>query len=104
VDGDKLVGAIVLAKREGRYIIDGLAVASEYRKHDLGRIMLKKVIEQVKGLGGSELYLVARAPGFFRKNGFEAIDPAGAPNFFECKQCPQYRVSCHPEVMKTVIS
>jgi len=104
VDGDKLAGAVVLAKREGRYIIDGLAVDQEYRKHKIGKIMLNKVIEQVKELGGSEVYLVARAPGFFKKNGFKAIDPAGAPNFFECKQCPQYNVNCHPEVMKTVIA
>ena len=26
--------------------------------------------------------------------------PDSAPNFFECKYCPQYMVSCHPEVMK----
>lgn len=104
VEDDKLVGAIVLALREERYIIDGIAVDPEYRKHDIGEIMLKKIEEETGKLGGNEIYLVARAPGFFKKNGFISIDPAGAPNFFECKQCPQYGVSCHPEVMKKVIS
>ena len=92
-----------LAKRQGEYIIDGIAVDKVLRKTGMGRILVNKVISEVKKLGGKRIYLVARAPGFFRKLGFEAIDPSEAPNFFECKQCPQYGVSCHPEVMKLEI-
>lgn len=101
---DQLIGAVVLAKREGKYIIDGIAVDPGSRKHKIGEIMLKKILEQVKEMGGTELYLVARAPEFFRKNGFTEVSADSAPNFFECKQCPQYMVSCHPEIMKTVIA
>lgn len=101
---EHLVGAVVLAKREGRYIIDGIAVDAPYRKLKVGNILLKKVIDTVKELGGSSIYLVARAPGFFRANGFTAIDPEKAPNFFECKYCPQYQKNCHPEVMKLEIA
>ena len=46
------------------------------------------------------MYLVARAPEFFRKNGFVTIPREEAPNFFECLTCPQYGKTCHPEVMK----
>lgn len=95
---------MVLAKREGRYIIDGIAVDAPYRKLKVGNILLQKVIDTVKELGGDSLYLVARAPGFFRANGFTAIDPETAPNFFECKYCPQYQKNCHPEVMKLEIA
>lgn len=98
-----LVGGAVLAQREGKYIIDGIAVDKKYRKNKLGEKLLDRVIEEVKSLEGSDLYLVARAPGFFRKNGFVAIDEASAPNFFECKYCPQYKVSCYPEIMKLEI-
>ncbi|MFQ9893589.1 MAG: GNAT family N-acetyltransferase [Emergencia sp.] len=101
---DFLVGGVVLAKREGRFIIDGIAVDQMYRKMKVGEILLKKVIDQVKALGGTELYLVARAPGFFRKYGFTTIEPEEAPNFFECKYCPQYQKTCHPEVMKLEIA
>ena len=80
------------------YLVAGCALAKRQ-----GRILVNKVISEVKKLGGKRIYLVARAPGFFRKLGFEAIDPSEAPNFFECKQCPQYGVSCHPEVMKLEI-
>ena len=100
---DYLVAGCVLAKREEEYIIDGIAVDKVMRKTGMGKILVDKVISEVKKIGGERIYLVARAPGFFRKLGFEAIDPSEAPNFFECKQCPQYQVSCHPEVMKLEI-
>ncbi|MDO4833940.1 MAG: GNAT family N-acetyltransferase [Bacillota bacterium] len=97
---DKLIGGFVLAKREGEFICDGIATDPEYRGTGLGRALLAKGIEEVTKLGGSRMYLVARAPEFFRKNGFETIGRDEAPNFFECLTCPQYKVSCHPEVMR----
>ncbi len=97
---DVLVGGCVLAKRQGKYIIDGIAVTKLFRKFGLGKIMLKKAINEVKKLGGNELYLVARAPEFFRNYGFETVDANDAPLFFECAQCPQYQKTCFPEIMR----
>lgn len=99
-DEDKLIGGAVLAMREGKYIIDGIAVDPAYRNQDIGGLMLSRVVEEIKKLEGHSLYLVARAPGFFRKKGFVEVNPEGAPNFFECKYCPQYRKTCFPEIMK----
>ena len=96
----KLAGGIVLAKREGKFIIDGIAVDPGYRKQNLGKTMLDKAIEEVKDASGDSIYLVARAPGFFRKQGFNNVQRENAPNFFECFTCPQYKITCHPEVMK----
>lgn len=101
---DALVAGCVLALREGRYIIDGIAVDPALRKAGLGKMLVDKVKQEVLARGGDAIYLVARAPGFFRKLGFETIAPQDAPNFFECKQCPQYQVICHPEVMKLTLS
>lgn len=81
-----------------------LAVDPVLRKEGLGKLLVDKVKQEVQARGGDAIYLVARAPGFFRRLGFETIDPQNAPNFFECKQCPQYQVSCHPEVMKLTLS
>ena len=97
---DVLVGGCVLAMRQGKYIIDGIAVTKLFRKFGLGKIMLKKAINEVKKLGGNELYLVARAPEFFRNYGFETVDANDAPLFFECAQCPQYQKTCFPEIMR----
>lgn len=97
---EHLAAGLTLATREGEYIIDGIAVEPEYRKMKLGKIVLDKAIEEVKMRGGKKIFLVARAPEFFRKQGFVTVPKEKAPEFFECLTCPQYSVSCHPEVMR----
>jgi amino-acid N-acetyltransferase len=99
IDSDKLVGAVALSQRQGEYIIDGIAVDEAYRKTNIGKTLLDEAISVVKDRGGKRIYLVARAPGFFRKSGFSTIPRDSAPMFFECMTCPQYGVDCHPEVM-----
>lgn len=96
---DRLAGGIALAMRQGEYIIDGIAVEEEYRKINVGKALLNAAIQEVRDRGGRRIYLVARAPGFFRKSGFVQVDKDDAPNFFECLTCPQYGVNCLPEVM-----
>lgn len=95
-----LIGGFVLAKREGEFICDGIAVDSKWRKSNLGRELLELGLEEAVKEGGERMYLVARAPEFFRRNGFVTVPREEAPNFFECLTCPQYGKTCHPEVMK----
>ena len=97
---DKLVGAFVLAKREGEYICDGIAIDARLRGTGLGGELLALGIEETRARGGDRMFLVARAPEFFRKNGFVTVPRQEAPNFFECLTCPQYGITCHPEVMR----
>ena len=99
-EDDNLLGAFVLAKREGEFICDGIAIDEELRGTGLGTKLLELGLEETSKLGGARMYLVARAPEFFRKNGFVTVPRQEAPNFFECLTCPQYGVSCHPEVMR----
>ena len=98
-DGN-LAGAFVLAKREGEFICDGIAIDEELRGTGLGTKLLRLGLDETINSGGKRMYLVARAPEFFRKNGFVTVPREEAPNFFECLTCPQYGVSCHPEVMR----
>jgi N-acetylglutamate synthase-like GNAT family acetyltransferase len=97
---EKLIGGAVLAKRDGEFIIDGIAVDSDYRRKKLGEIMMDKAIEEIKAASGDSLYLVARTPDFYRALGFITVPKESAPNFIACLTCPQFEVSCHPEVMK----
>ena len=97
---ERLIGGCVLALREGAFIIDGIAVEPEYRAHKLGKKLLELAVNEAKARGGREIFLVARAPEFFRKQGFVTVPRAGAPTFFECFGCPQYNESCFPEVMR----
>ncbi|MBQ9014763.1 MAG: GNAT family N-acetyltransferase [Firmicutes bacterium] len=103
VDDGRLIGGFVLAKRDGEFICDGIAVDPDYRKQELGRRLLQLGVDETLRLGGGRMYLVARAPGFFRTEGFETVARDDAPNFFECLTCDQYGVSCHPEVMLRVL-
>ena len=95
-----LVGGCVLARREGFLICDGIATDPHIRGKHVGKALLELLIKETKALGGHEIFLVARAPGFFAKYGFEIVERTEAPNFFECFSCPQYGVNCHPEVMR----
>jgi N-acetylglutamate synthase-like GNAT family acetyltransferase len=95
-----LSAGLALAKRQGEYIIDGIAVEPEYRKMKIGKVILDKAVDEVKALGGDRIFLVARAPEFFRKQGFVTVSRDEAPTFFECLTCQQYSVTCHPEVMR----
>lgn len=96
----KLVAGICLASRQGEYIIDGIAVDSSLRGKRIGEKLLAFATDEVKKRGGTEIYLVARAPKFFEKEGFEIISGDGAPFFYECATCPQYKVDCFPEIMR----
>ena len=99
-EDDNLLGAFVLAKREGEFICDGIAIDEKLRGTGLGTKLLRIGLDETIRQGGKRMYLVARAPEFFRKNGFVTVQRQEAPNFFECLTCPQYGVSCHPEVMR----
>lgn len=96
----RLIGGFVLAERQGEFIVDGIAVDPEYRKEKLGKALLDLGIAETRKRGGKRIFLVARAPGFFRKSGFVTVPREEAPNFFECLTCPQYGMDCHPEVMR----
>ena len=96
----RLVGGFVLALREGEYICDGIAIDNSLRGTGMGSQLLKLGLEETVKRGGERMFLVARAPEFFRRNGFVTVPRQEAPNFFECLTCPQYGISCHPEVMR----
>lgn len=97
---DILQGGAVLAMREGEFILDGIAVNEPYRKTGVGKVLLEHVINETNKRNGKNIFLVARAPGFFKKLGFDIIKRNEAPQFFECFTCPQYGTECKPEVMK----
>lgn len=96
---DRLLGAFCLAKRQGAFIIDGIAVDPEFRGNALGQILLHKAVSMTRSMGGKAIWLVARAPGFFKNNGFVQGAAGEGPVFYECENCGQRGDTCFPEVL-----
>ena len=101
--GDFIIGTIMLGYEEGHYVLHAVAVEPILRKFGLGRVLVKKAMEKARQLGGDEVVLIGRAPEFYRKLGFETVAPEDSPLEFECLTCPQFRESCHPEIMRKKI-
>lgn len=99
----RLISGCVLAMRGGEYIIDGIATEPEYRKEKIGGKLINLALAEAKTRGGTEVYLVAKAPGFFRKYGFINIDISETGELFDCFSCPQFGRTCHPETMKIIL-
>ncbi len=97
---DYLVGGLFLVKRKGYFYINGIAVDLPMRRTGIGAIMMKKAIAEVKKLGGTEIWLVAKVPEFFSTLGFKEVEAGEAPQIFGCLSCPQFGESCHPVIMK----
>ncbi len=98
--GDYIIGTIMLGYEEGHYVLHAVAVDPVLRKFGLGRVLVKKAMEKARELGAKEVVLIGRAPEFYSKLGFTEIKPEDSPLEFECLSCPQYQVSCHPQIMR----
>ncbi len=94
-----LVGGAVLTMKDGEYCIEGIAIDRIYRKFGLGKILMKKALDEVRSRGGNRVVLLARAPGFYRKLGFRSIPKEESPIKFDCFTCPQNGKDCFPELM-----
>lgn len=97
----EVIGGCALTVQDGHYIINGIAVDPEFRKSNIATDMLERTMADAKEMGADEMILVARAPGFFRKNGYENVPDEKVPEgLFDCLSCPQYQKKCFPEIMK----
>lgn len=98
---DYIVGGAILGYREGKYILDGIAVDKVLRKSGLGRILVNKIIEEVKQRNGNSLYLITKVPEFYLKQNFTFVDGFDeVHNIFNCEGCKKYLKDCPERVMK----
>jgi N-acetylglutamate synthase-like GNAT family acetyltransferase len=97
---DHLTGGIILSERQGEYILNGIAVDTPMRKSGIGKIMVNKLVTEVRKREGKRIYLAAKAPEFFEKVGFVEVKGHEADHLFTCRQCGQNGSTSMPRIMK----
>ncbi len=95
----KLVAGSSITKRKGYFIFNDIAVDEAYRGIGLGKVLFDITMDKIRALGGSPIYLTARAPKFFAKYGFTYLEKDDVPDVFSCLGCKQLGKTCHPEFM-----
>ncbi|MDD2301103.1 MAG: GNAT family N-acetyltransferase [Bacillota bacterium] len=99
----RLAGAVALARRLDRIIINGIAVEPEYRRAGVASGLLKLVMAEAESRGTDVIWIVARAPLFFAAHGFEYLTEEQVPEgLFDCPGCIQYNKTCFPKLMRYV--
>lgn len=98
-----LIGGVSIEQKNGYFTVGDIAVRDDYRKRDIGTLMLKTAVERIKYLGGGTIYIVAKAPKFFEKHDFTYLTSEETPDIFNCKDCNQRGRSCFPEFMKAIV-
>lgn len=96
---DHLTGGIILSMRHGEYILNGIAVDTPMRKSGIGRIMVDKLVTDVRKREGKRIYLVAKVPEFFEKVGFVPVEGHEVDHLFTCGTCKQRGDTCFPKIM-----
>lgn len=94
----KRVGGAALAYIQDLFVLKAVAVEPEYQGQRLGTMLVNEAIRETVGRGGSQLYLVAKVPEFYKKLGFHVVKE-NAPDISTCNQCERFHHGCDSEIM-----
>jgi amino-acid N-acetyltransferase len=99
--GSVLVGAIVLERLGELDTVNWLAVAEEHRGHGVAGRLYAAAEREALARGMRRLWVTARAPGFFRAQGFAPVPPGAEHDILlgDCPACPQYGHGCEPRAL-----
>ncbi len=98
----EMQAAYSLSRRFGVTVLDYIAVKENRRKSGIGSLLIGRLKEKCKSIGVCEIYLTAKARGFFLKNGateVSNVSPLYIKLLGECAFCPQRGKECLPSVM-----
>lgn len=74
-DGDKVVGCGGSEAYQFAALIRSIAVDPDYRKHGLGRRLVRQLLDRLAARGLREFYLLTTtAEEYFRRRGFKTIE------------------------------
>ncbi len=90
----KILAAATLSNRLGIYILDYIAVDSSLRRDGVGAKILGEILKEARLLGADKVYLTAKAPEFFKSQGFYEGSPKGLDMNADCVGCPEFDNGC----------
>ncbi len=91
---NKIFAAATLSNRLGIYILDYIAVDVSLRRDGVGAKILGEILKEARVLGANKVYLTAKAPEFFKRQGFYEGSPKGIDMNADCVDCPEYNNGC----------
>jgi N-acetylglutamate synthase-like GNAT family acetyltransferase len=99
--GGEMLGCATLQKVDDHVFLEYVAVAPEHRLKGIGSLLVEKIEQEARSRGLKELWAKARSPGFYERIGFRVTSAdEKAPKSIEgCMGCPQFRVTCFPEIV-----
>ena len=99
VNGE-LLGGLKVEERCGELVLSCIAVEEAARKRDIGAALLDIALDFARERQAERLLLVAKAPSFFKKFGFYAVDMEEYRHITKCYACAQRGISCYPQVLR----
>lgn len=97
--GKLIAGATLLYK--GRFcVLEYLAVTEDMQGQGIGAKLLRVVEVEAKTRGIHTLWLCGKVPAFYQKFGWLIVDGESAPPISLCQNCPDFQITCTPEIMK----
>jgi N-acetylglutamate synthase-like GNAT family acetyltransferase len=99
--GGALVGAIALERLGELDTVNWLAVAEGCRGRGIAGRLYAALEREALARGMGRLWVTARAPGFFRAQGFGPVPPGAEHDILlgDCPACPQYERGCAPRAL-----
>jgi N-acetylglutamate synthase-like GNAT family acetyltransferase len=85
--------------------VEEVAVREDLRGRGLGIKVVGAVLEEARKRGIRTIWVMARAPGFFRNMGFaEAPEKELLEKLIaQCDECRDYRSVCNPKLLKKTL-
>lgn len=98
-----IAAAATLSFRKNIFILDYIAVGSNYRKIGLGKQAIDMVVKKAKELNAKAIFITAKEPAFFKKVGFIQGSPEGVDMNEDCLGCEKYGKECVSVPMKLIL-
>lgn len=72
--------------------IRSLAVTEDQQGKGSGSRLVKKCLEEARGLGLKKVFVLTYVPGFFEKLGFKEVEKSALPHkiWADCLNCPKF--------------